>query len=345
MLGAEMNANDDQGSIGRQASAIMERCLRTVCNLRLLSVLVLWALPGVVKAQAYTNNYGIWTYTSTDGTNTITGYTGPGGAVAIPTSINSLPVTGIGNGFQVFQGGQPNITSIAIPSSVTLIIGGAMGNCEGLLAINVDPSNPSYSSLDGVLFDKAQTDLIQFPAAKAGSYTIPAGVTDIDYNALKGCTGLVSVVIPSTVSIIDLEAFAGCSVLTNVFFLGNAPDDADPTGSVFAGDSNATVYYLPGTTGWDWHPLGGPPVGYPDYEYLPAVLWNPRAQPPAVRSGQFGFNITGSSNLVVVIQARTNLANPTWLPLQTNTLNGSSLHFSDSQWTNYGSRFYRVRWP
>ncbi len=64
-----------------------------------------------------------------------------------------------------------------------------------------------------------------------------------------------------------------------------------------------------------------------------------------VRTNQFGFNITGSSNLLVVIEASTNLANPNWYPVQTNTLNGSTLYFTDPQWTNYGSRFYRVTWP
>ena len=65
----------------------------------------------------------------------------------------------------------------------------------------------------------------------------------------------------------------------------------------------------------------------------------------SIKSNQFGFNITASSNLVVVVEASTNLANPTWYPLQTNTLNGNPLYFTDPQWTNFGSRFYRVTWP
>jgi hypothetical protein len=43
-------------------------------------------------------------------------------------------------------------------------------------------------------------------------------------------------------------------------------------------------------------------------------------------------------------EATTSLANPTWSPLQTNTLNGNSLYFTNPQWTNYPSRFYRVTW-
>ena len=77
------------------------------------------------------------------------------------------------------------------------------------------------------------------------------------------------------------------------------------------------------------------------------MLWNPRVQPGSfgVRSNQFGFTISGTSNLVIVVEACTRLANPSWYPLQTNTLTGDSFYFSDPQWTNYPSRFYRLRWP
>jgi hypothetical protein len=79
------------------------------------------------------------------------------------------------------------------------------------------------------------------------------------------------------------------------------------------------------------------------------LLWNPQVQTSdpnfGVRTNQFGFNITGTSDLVVVVEASTNLANPTWYPLATNTLTGDSFYFSDPQWTHYPGRFYRLRWP
>jgi hypothetical protein len=67
-----------------------------------------------------------------------------------------------------------------------------------------------------------------------------------------------------------------------------------------------------------------------------------RSASSGVRTNQFGFNIIGTSNIVVVVEANTNLANPTWSPLRTNTLTGGSSYFSDPQWTNYPSRFYRL---
>ena len=56
---------------------------------RLLLLLLLMTLPAAVQAQLL--------YTTTNGTITITGYTGPGGDVLIPGTVNDLPVTGIGS--------------------------------------------------------------------------------------------------------------------------------------------------------------------------------------------------------------------------------------------------------
>ena len=79
------------------------------------------------------------------------------------------------------------------------------------------------------------------------------------------------------------------------------------------------------------------------------MLWNPQVQTIGasfgVQTNQFGFTITGSSNLVVVVEACTNLVNPVWVPVGTTTLTGGSSSFSDPQWTNYPARFYRLGPP
>ena len=107
---------------------------------------------------------------------------------------------------------------------------------------------------------------------------------------------------------------------------------------MFAFDINATIYYLPGTTNWS-SPFGG----------LPAVLWNPQVRTAdisfGVRTNRFGFNITGTTNIPIVVDACTNLTNPAWSPLQNCTLTNGSLYFSDPGWTNYPARLYRIRWP
>jgi len=59
----------------------------------------------------------------------------------------------------------------------------------------------------------------------------------------------------------------------------------------------------------------------------------------------FGFNINWASGTVVVVEACTNLAQPVWSPVGTNTLTGNWSYFSDPKWTNYPGRFYRLRTP
>jgi alpha-tubulin suppressor-like RCC1 family protein len=85
------------------------------------------------------------------------------------------------------------------------------------------------------------------------------------------------------------------------------------------------------------------------FTYLAApLIWNPQIQGGGdfgIQANQFGFTISGSTNLVVVIEACTNLVNPVWIPLQTNTLTDGVFYFSDPAWTNYSSRFYRLLQP
>jgi hypothetical protein len=246
--------------------------------------------------------------------------------VTIPDSVTNI-------GFYAFVG-CTSLTNVTIPASVTSIGDDPFGDCYKLTAITVDASNPAYSSVAGVLFNKNQTSLIQYPAGNVEtSYTIPNSVTSIGFFALSECPSLSSVTILGNITNITEYAFANSYSLTRVYFQGNAPSVTNDL-TVFSGDTEATVYYLPGTTGWG-----------STFDGLPTVLWNPQAKNLGVRSNQFGFDITGTSNLVIVVEACTNLVNPVWVPLATNTLTGGSSSFSDPQWTNYPARFYRLGPP
>lgn len=111
--------------------------------------------------------------------------------------------------WQVFSGCD-KLTELSIPASVTFIDDGAFQGCSALAAINVEAANPSYSSVDGVLFDKKQTILIACPPGKAGTVSIPAGVTRIEARAFLACTKLNDVAIPSSVAHIGDDAFEDC---------------------------------------------------------------------------------------------------------------------------------------
>jgi hypothetical protein len=64
-----------------------------------------------------------------------------------------------------------------------------------------------------------------------------------------------------------------------------------------------------------------------------------------VQANCFGFTISWATNTSVVVEACTDLAQMTWCPAATNTLTSGTSYFSDSQWTNYPGRFYRLRSP
>jgi hypothetical protein len=129
-------------------------------------------------------------------------------SVTIPSSVTTLGVAAFSGCLSL-----PNVT---IPSSLTNIGDHAFFDCLGLTTITADAANPVYSSLDGVLFNKTKTTLIQFPGGKVGSYTIPTSVTNIWDSAFKFCKSLTSVTIPNSVTSIDQWAFSDCTSLISV---------------------------------------------------------------------------------------------------------------------------------
>jgi hypothetical protein len=165
---------------------------------------------------------------------------GLAGSYAIPSGVTSI-------GDSAFDG-CASLTIVAIPSSVTNIGEGAFDDCTRLSGITVDAENPFYSSANGVLFNKSQATLIQYPGGLAGNYTISDSVTNIGEEAFAFCFGLTSVTIPASVTSIGDDAFEGFTNLMSVYFEG-IPPSADS--SVFAGDDGyVAVFYNPGASGW-----------------------------------------------------------------------------------------------
>ena len=91
-------------------------------------------------------------------------------SITIPNSVTSI---GVGAFLDC-----SSLTSITIPNSVTSIGEWAFSRCSSLTSINVDANNANYCSIDGVLFSKDKTILIQFPIGNTRSeYIIPNSVT------------------------------------------------------------------------------------------------------------------------------------------------------------------------
>lgn len=237
--------------------------------------------------------YGFFTYTVNGGKVTITDYpTTKVGVVDIPSTIpeaNGLPVTSIGaNAFY----GCSKLTSVTIPEGVVSIGGSAFHSCTALESVTIPDSVTSignfafaFSGLTNVDIPVSATSIGSsafYSCAALENVTIPEGVTRIQSDVFYGCTSLASVKIPSTVIVIDAYAFYDCSSLTSVeipanvtsignwafygchnqtcaYFRGNAPTHMGT--SVFdANDSEFTVYYVTGKTGFSLPTWKGYPV-------------------------------------------------------------------------------------
>ncbi len=147
----------------------------------------------------------------------ITDYAGSGGAVVIPKTIDGYPVTSIC--YRALEN-HVSITSITIPDSITNIGTQAFLYCVALTSINVDSNNPYYASVNGVLYNKGITTLIEWPAGKT-TVTIPESVTSIGDFAFSGCISITSVTIGNRVTSIGHNAFESCTSLSFVWIVGS----------------------------------------------------------------------------------------------------------------------------
>ena len=187
----------------------------------------------------------------------------------IPLTTIALPDTLTEIGEEAFW--STMLTSVAIPENVSLIGAGAFAWCEDLTSISVAAGNANFVAKNGVLFDKNETTLIQYPAKKnQETYAVPAGTSVIgayafsgakalkkvelpgDMNALEecafiGCSGLTEMNIPESVSSIGLGLFDNCRDLKNITFTGDAPFFAEHW---ISEDMDLTAYYPADNETW-----------------------------------------------------------------------------------------------
>ncbi len=156
-----------------------------------------------VQAQTYyTNSYGIWSYTTTNGTVTITEFQGSGnvytasnGVVTIPSSINGLPVTAIGQ--SAFEGDYSTMLSVTTPNSITTIGDSAFAGCTYLTNILI---GNSVINIGNYAF--------QGDNSLKGAYFLGNAPSYATNNLFYGDNNLTAYYLPSTVG--WSNTFAGC---------------------------------------------------------------------------------------------------------------------------------------
>jgi len=152
-----------------------------------------------------------------------------------------------------------NLAGVTIGKNVTDIGAWAFSDCDNLTAINVSANNTTYSSDNGILYNKNKTTLILCPSGKT-TVTMPDSVTrigdnafnfsskltnvtiginveSIGENAFNNCTNITNIIIPESVKSIEDQAFVNCTGLTSI----SIPDSVTSMGiHVFSGCKNIT---------------------------------------------------------------------------------------------------------
>jgi hypothetical protein len=191
----------------------------------LLALLLFLTRFAVAKAEDYL-------YDTDAGGITITGYTGPGGALSIPGAINGLAVTSIADSaFARLD----RLVSVLIPDGVSSISGNAFSDCTGLTNIVLGAGVASIGAgafsgctdLASITLGNGVTDVGDFAFGNCDSLkaiVIPEGVIRIGYGAFSGCNTLTNVTIPDSVISIGDNLFLGCTHLVRVT-IGNGVSD------------------------------------------------------------------------------------------------------------------------
>ena len=128
------------------------------------------------------------------------------------------------------------LTSVTIPASITSITSDLFTGCTGLAAINVAEDNETYSSEDGVVYNKDKTVLMMYPVGKTDeSFVIPSTVKEIKAEAFKDNAYLKNITIPEGVETIGASNFYNCDALVSI----TVPDSVTSVGNAFCAYSGS----------------------------------------------------------------------------------------------------------
>ena len=174
--------------------------------------------------------------------------------------------------------GIDGLTAVFIPAGVLVGPGRSFISCPALVSINVDPANPVYSSLDGVLFNKDGTELLKFPGGKPGDYTIPDNCPSVASSAFSGCRFLEEVFVPTGVMTIGDRAFGNCSSLLSVK-VDESNANYSSVDGVFCSKDGTTLIQFPGGREGSYEVPGRvqkiEPWTFYGCRWLKKIVWRP----------------------------------------------------------------------
>lgn len=179
----------------------------------------------------------------------VSGYEGDSSDIYFANTYNDKPVKAIS---QMAFVSNSVIKTVSIPDSVTSIGEAAFSGCSSLCEINVSENNVNYKSVDGVLYDKDMTTLIQYTVGMPDTtFEIPDSVKSIEMGAFAFCNSLESVIIGenSQLESIGIYAFVYCASLKDI----TIPESVTSIGIyAFAYCGALTIYCEASSKPSDW---------------------------------------------------------------------------------------------
>ena len=110
------------------------------------------------------------------------------------------------------------LESVTIGKGCTSVTASAFTRNVNLVKFDVSEDNESYTSVDGVLYNKEKTAVVCYPKSLSGEYVIPDTVTSIEKAAFENCNKLTKITIGSGVETVNPYAFNQCNLLATVVF-------------------------------------------------------------------------------------------------------------------------------
>ena len=175
-----------------------------------------------------------------------------------------------------------DLTRVKLPSSTTTILTDTFAGCGSLSEINIPSGLISIGSyafecchnLPNIVLPATVTEIgsSAFSSCDFTTFSIPQGVTSIEYGTFYDCRYLSSISIPDSVEYIDVHAFYNCVALTSVIIPGNVTSIGDSAFQNCAGLSYITVHAV---------------------------------EPPVVETGEDAYLFSGADNCLIYVPSES----------------------------------------
>lgn len=112
------------------------------------------------------------------------------------------------------------LKTVDIPATLTDMDCMVFNGCSELTSINVSPENPRYTSVDGVVYNKEVTEMLECPNGKK-DVKFPSTLNSIGYAAMRKCAKITEIVLPEGITSLGVGAFQECTSLKRVVIPGS----------------------------------------------------------------------------------------------------------------------------